>query len=122
MNEPISAALVAAVLDDSDALDKLAAALGPRLAAVTTTGDNPAGLTTAQAAQRAGLHERTIRRALAAGTLAGRTVAGRWRIDPESLDEWLSVGAPTSTAPTHHNGRGKATATAGADAISGRAA
>ena len=119
---PIVLALIDAVASDPDALDQLAAALAPRLAAVTDVTVGP--LTTAQAAQCAGLHERTIRRALAAGTLAGCTIAGRWRIEPDELDAWLSVGAPTSTTPTSRNGRPCRGATAGADAIagSGRAA
>jgi excisionase family DNA binding protein len=70
------------------------------------------------------VHERTIRRALAAGTLTGHTVAGRWRIEPDDLERWLSNGAPTTATPTNSTGRlgRKAGATAGADAIAGAGA
>ena len=107
-----------AELDDNN-LDELARRLAPRLAAVSPISDSSCRLTTAQAAQRAGVHERTIRRALAAGTLTGLTVAGRWRIDADDLDAWLTVGAPTSMTPTHHNGRSRRGVTAGAAAIAG---
>ena len=119
MNPPFSAALVEAVIADPAALDQLAAALAPRLAVVApaTTG---VALSTAQAAQRAGLHERSIRRALAARTLPGRVIAGRWRVDPDDVDAWLAIGAPTSTTPTHANGRRRhGGATAGTAAIAG---
>ena len=119
----VTDAFVAAILDDPAALDQLAEALAPRIAAVSTVVDTSAGLTTARAATRAGLHERTIRRALAAGTLTGQTIAGRWRIDADDLDQWLKVGAPTSVALMDTTGRARATgATAGADAIAGRKA
>jgi excisionase family DNA binding protein len=115
--------LVTAFIDgiaaDAAALDRLAAALAPRIAAQASVRHDGA-LTTRQAAQHVGLHERTVRRALSAGTLNGHSVAGRWRIEPESLEEWLKVGAPTSTTPTHHNGRARrngAGATEGAAAI-----
>jgi excisionase family DNA binding protein len=113
------AALIDTIAADAAALDRLATALGPRLTAQQASAHHVT-LTTSQAAQHAGLHERTVRRALSAGTLSGHTVAGRWRIEPESLDEWLRVGAPTSTTPTHHNGRSRrngASATEGAAAI-----
>jgi excisionase family DNA binding protein len=114
------AALVEAIAADSDALERLAAALAAR----TGNAEHQlAELTTKQAASQAGLHERTIRRALAAGTLTGCPVAGRWRIHRDKLDAWLHAGAPTSAAPTHHNGRlTRAAGTAGADAIAGRSA
>lgn len=118
---PLAHALIDALASDPDALDQLAAALAPRLTAVSPTTDGEA-LTTAHAARRAGLHERTIRRALAAGTLAGYVIAGRWRIEEESLDLWLRHGAPTSTTATHGNGRARHGASAGADAIAGRQA
>ena len=116
-------AIVAALLAELDdaGLDELARRLAPRLAAVSSISDR-SGLTTAQAAQRAGLHERTIRRALAARTLDGATVAGRWRIDPDALAAWLDTGAPTSALPIGTNGRRHRGATTGADAIAGRAA
>lgn len=117
---PLSAALVQALVVDDEALEQLAAALAPHLVVVAPAITGP--LTTGQAAERAGLHERTIRRALAAGTLAGRTVAGRWRIELDDLAAWLEVGAPTSATPAMHNGRPPRGATAGADAIAGRRA
>lgn len=116
---PIVAALLAELDDDS--LDQLAQRLAPRLATVTAchgSGDSEA-LTTAQAARRAGVSTRTVRRALSADTLEGHTVAGRWRIEVQSLDQWLRLGAPTSATPTHANGRRGHGATAGADAIAG---
>jgi excisionase family DNA binding protein len=115
-------AIVTALLTelDDDGLDELARLLAPRLAAVSEICDRNTMLTTARAAQRAGLHERSIRRALAAGTLAGHTIAGRWRITPDDLDNWLELGAPTSTTSTHDNGRAQHRGTTtGADAIAG---
>lgn len=117
-------AIVAALLAelDDDSLDELARRLAPRLAAVSPLNDSSRALTAAQAAQRASLHDRTIRRALAAGTLAGHVIAGRWRIAPDDLASWLAVGAPTSATPTHDNGRAQRCVTAGVDAIAGRKA
>ena len=118
---PMAAALVAAVIADPDALDQLAAALAPRLAVMVADATTAGALTTGQAARRAGLHDRTIRRALAARTLRGQTVAGRWRVDPDDLDAWLERGAPTSTVPAHAAGRARSgTTLAGVDAIAGR--
>ena len=107
---------------DDAGLDELARRLAPRLAAVTTTVVTDNGYTTAQAAERAGVHERTVRRALGAGTLTGHTIAGRWRIKADDLAAWLAVGAPTSASPTGDNGRPRRGVTTGADAIAGRAA
>jgi len=119
----MTTALVAAVIADPDALDQLAAALAPRLTAVVADATIATALTTGQAARRADVHDRTIRRALAAGTLRGHTVAGRWRVDPDDLDAWLERGAPTSTVPAHAAGRARSsTSLAGVDAISGRTA
>jgi excisionase family DNA binding protein len=114
----IATALLAELDDDS--LDQLARRLAPRLAAVSPVSDRNHDLTTAQAAQRAGVHERTVRRALAAGRLAGHTIAGRWRIEPNDFNAWLKVGAPTRATPTQHNGRHGNGATAGVNAIAGR--
>lgn len=119
---PLVVALIDALASDPDALDQLAAALAPRLTAVVSATADSGSLTTTEAARRASLHERTIRRALAAGTLEGYTVAGRWRIEPHTLDDWLRVGAPTSATPTHSNGRARHGTSAGADAIAGRRA
>ena len=107
-------------LDDAD-LDELARRLAPRLAGVSTFVDT-VGLTTAQAAQHAGLHERTIRRALGAGMLKGHNVAGRWRVERDSLTAWLEAGAPTSAPQTHDNGRPRRQPTTGTAAIAGRQA
>ena len=113
-------ALVDELLADAAALDRIAEALGPRIAGHAKPRDAP--LTTREAAEHATVHERTIRRALAAGTLRGRTVAGRWRIAREDVAAWLDAGAPTSATVTHSNGRPRArTAGRGADAIAGRA-
>lgn len=117
----ITGALVDALTADPNALHALAAALAPHLAeqddATPATGD----LTAGQAAHRAGVHDRTIRRALTAGLLPGHTIAGRWRINPDDLAVWLRSGAPTSATPTHRNGRPLRTGTtAGAAAIEGR--
>lgn len=49
-------------------------------------------LTAAQAADRLQLHEKTIRRMLLRGELAGVMVAGRWRIPEDALP---------SAAPRH---------------------
>jgi excisionase family DNA binding protein len=119
LTSPVTAALVAAVIADPTALDELAAALAPRL---TATQPAPNGaLTTSQAAMHVGVHERTVRRALAAGTLSGHTVAGRWRIAPADLATWIAAGARTSQAPTHTAGRGRGSTTvAGVAAIAGR--
>jgi len=119
----MTTALVAAVIADPDALDQLAAALAPRLAAAVADATIAGALMTGQAARRAGLHERTIRRALAAGTLRGHTVAGRWRVAPDDLDAWVERGAPTSAVPAHAAGRARSSASlAGVDAIAGRTA
>lgn len=47
-------------------------------------------LNTAQAADHAGCHPVTVRKALEAGELHGaqRTTAGRWRIHVDCLDAW----------------------------------
>lgn len=46
---------------------------------------------TAQAAEYAGMHVQTVRKALEAGDLHGgqRKAAGRWSIRRECLDAWL---------------------------------
>lgn len=46
---------------------------------------------TAQAAEYAGCHVQTIRKAAAAGVLNGgqTAVGGRWRIHKDDLDAWL---------------------------------
>lgn len=116
-------AIVDAFLADLDdqALDRLAELLAPRLASRAAAPTGP--LTTRQAAQRAGVHERTIRRALAAGTLAGQTIAGRWRIDVGDVDTWLAVGAPTCSPTAEGCGRRRRQTgpTDGAAAIRGAA-
>ncbi len=118
----ITAALVEAIVSDPEALDELAAALAPRLERRAPVR-GAAALTPAGAGAIAGLHARTIRRALAAGMLRGSLLAGRWRIDPEDLDEWLAAGAPTAPAPrVDAGGRSQRarSSSLGADAIAGR--
>lgn len=89
--------LARALLDDLDpgTLDRLAEALWPGLAARLDARPVEAPerlLSCAEAAQRAGVCDETIRRAVRRGKLpAGR--AGRsLRIDPADLAAWLTVG------------------------------
>jgi excisionase family DNA binding protein len=88
------------------------AALRPRdaqreLAAQT---DSDRWLSPADAAERVGVHRRTIYRALAAGTLAGGQLAAgsgacRWRIRAGEVDRWAGARTgrfdtpPERTAP-----------------------
>jgi excisionase family DNA binding protein len=91
MSGDLARALVAAL--DDEALDELARLLAPRLTAAAVNGDV---LDVPAAAKRTGASERTIRRALAAGALAGEQVAGRWRIEVAALTAWRAAGGPTS--------------------------
>jgi len=108
----------------ADLLDAIADRVLARLADKPTT--TPTQLTTTQAAARATVHDRTIRRALAAGALTGRTTAGRWRITTTDLDAWLERGAPTTTTSAVTSRRvtqpraSHANRPTGADAIAGR--
>jgi excisionase family DNA binding protein len=45
-------------------------------------------LTTAQAAERAGVTDRGIRMAISRGTLPAESVAGRWQISAEALNRY----------------------------------
>lgn len=61
-------------------------------------------LTVPEAAEVAGLAQRTIRRALREGRLAGATVGGRWVVDPADLPRFGRVArrrgaAQTATVP-----------------------
>jgi excisionase family DNA binding protein len=56
-------------------------------------------MTVAQAATTAGVSARTVRRALAAGLLAGHQAAGRWRVTTADLERWRAAGAPTTSTP-----------------------
>jgi excisionase family DNA binding protein len=99
--------LLAALLDtlDDSALDRLAALLAPRIWALApddAPGDGTARLLTcSQAAQHAGTHIETIRRAVRSGALPAGRVGRSPRIDPADLDAWLRGGMRTgSTRPT----------------------
>ena len=119
MNGHLPAALVDALAADADALDHLARLLAPRLATPTTTSR----LTVEQAAQAASVSGRTIRRALTAGLLDGRQVAGRWQTTTAAVNAWQADGGPTvaGTAARRAGTRPRAPkatrATNGADAI-----
>lgn len=53
-----------------------------------------------QAAKRAGCGRTSIMRALASGHLrAIRDNAGRWQIDPEALDDWMSLRSHDRQSP-----------------------
>ena len=54
-------------------------------------GERSELLTPADVGHRAGLSERTVRRAIGAGELRAYRLRGRYRIRPEDLDEWLDV-------------------------------
>ena len=55
-----------------------------------------------QAAKQAGLSRWTISRALQAGRIRGiRDNRGRWRIEPEALEEWLAEQARVQASSPH---------------------
>lgn len=118
MTDALAKALADALIADPEALDALSAALAPHVKKHMEPSP-PKILTTTQAARRAGLHERTIRRALDAQTLNGYTVAGRWRVQRDDLDIWVAAGAPTSMMAAVGNARRGRTQTEGAAAIRG---
>lgn len=91
MTSDLARAIVASL--DDDALDQLAGLLAPRLAG-TTCG--VVALNVEQAATAANVSSRTIRRALTAGLLQGRQVAGRWQTTSDDLGEWQAAGGPTT--------------------------
>lgn len=79
------------------------------LTADTAPVPPPAFLTVPEAAEVAGLAQRTIRRALREGRLAGATVAGRWTVDPADLPRFQRIArrrgaAQTGTVPPPGNG------------------
>jgi excisionase family DNA binding protein len=85
---------------DGEALDLFADRLAPRLQQrIGTPTGTEILLTCRQAADRAGLHVETIRRAVRSGALrAGR--AGRsLRIWPADLEAWLDRGEPSDRTP-----------------------
>lgn len=117
----ISAAVLNEIIADPVALDRLALALDARAAARSTSAIRDVLLTPASAAAIAGLHERTIRRALAAGTLRGSKRAGRWRIELTDLEAWIANGAPTARTESITIGRPRRNPAGlkGAEAIAG---
>jgi len=98
--DSLAGALVDA-LDDA-ALDVLAERLAPRLA-VLAPGLAPAEewLTTREAAERAGVHVQTIRRAVRTGNLEasrlGGTATGPLRIGQADLTTWMPAARVTGT-------------------------
>ncbi len=117
----LARALVASL--DDPALDQLARLLAPRLAGIAAT---PATLTVEQAAAAANVSTRTIRRALNAGLLAGRQVAGRWKTTADDLSAWQAAGGSTAAgaplrghAAARRSCRSQVPSVNGADAILG---
>ncbi len=98
---PLGRALLDALdEDDLDTLaERLIPRLAPRLASAKPVDVADAMLTCAEAAQRAGTHVETVRRAVRSGALrAGR--AGRSpRIAPADLDAWLRGSGRDQPAP-----------------------
>lgn len=78
-------ALAEAVLDAFD--DRALAQLADRLRPYLAGPDSHALLTASAAAERLGLHPKTLVRAAGAGRVPGaRRVGSGWRFDPETLD------------------------------------
>jgi excisionase family DNA binding protein len=79
---------------DSDALDRLAELLAPRLERIATAPASSAGqlLTCGETATRAGTCVDTIRRAIRSGALGAYRVGREWRIAPADLEAWLIRG------------------------------
>jgi len=78
-------ALAEAVLDAFD--DRALAQLADRLRPYLASPDPYALLTPSAAAERLGLHPKTLVRAAGAGRVPGaRRVGSGWRFDPETLD------------------------------------
>jgi excisionase family DNA binding protein len=83
-------AIVTLTLDPAS-LDRLADLVAERLASRRSTrAEHEPLLTVAQAAERAGCHAETIRRAARSGALPASRVGRAVRIDPADLAEWLS--------------------------------
>jgi excisionase family DNA binding protein len=100
-------------------LDRLADLLAPRIRARSDADASaPAALLTcAQAAQRAGAHIETIRRAVRSGALPAGRVGRSARIEPADLDAWLAPAADRPRRPRTHSRRPKAGRNPMADAI-----
>jgi len=88
----------------------------------------PAFLTVPEAAEVAGLAQRTIRRALREGRLAGATVGGRWMVDPADLPRFQRIArrrgaAQSATVPSPGSGTnpGAQSVTAGEPVANGAA-
>jgi excisionase family DNA binding protein len=116
---------------DDQALEQLAELLAPHLRARVGLPDvtvPEALLTPPQAAQQAGVHVETIRRAVRSGALASSTAGRAVRIAPADLNSWLTGGQrkrrkrlPQRRAPAGRAGRPLADALAGVDNGNGRA-
>jgi excisionase family DNA binding protein len=92
-----------AALDD-EALEALAARLGPHLH--TRDGDEPGLLNTTDAARRANVHVETIRRAIRAGELDVAARIGRSpRLTAEAIDDWLAESAQSLMPTRRHRSR-----------------
>jgi hypothetical protein len=114
-------ALADALAANAHAVERIANAVMPLLAGPTRATSGP--LTPTTAAPIAGLHPRTIRRALQAGLLRGEKHAGRWQIEPEDFAAWRAIGSPTASVramPRIRARAGGSRATMGADAIAGK--
>jgi excisionase family DNA binding protein len=92
-----------AALDD-DALEELAARLGPHL-----RPDGPAEsslLNTADAARRANVHVETVRRAIRAGELDVAARIGRSpRVTAQAIDSWLAKTSQPAGLPRRPRSR-----------------
>lgn len=61
---------------------------GPSLSVIDGGGASSGQLTTAQAAQRLGIAERSVRRAIQAGRLPATLLGSRWVLDPEDVEHY----------------------------------
>ena len=91
-------ALAEAVLDAFD--DRALAQLADRLRPYLAGPDSHALLTPAAAAERLGLHPKTLVRAAGAGRVPGaRRIGSGWRFDPETLDVLPMQGGTREKTP-----------------------
>jgi len=100
----MSGQLASALLDSLDdaALDRLAELLAPRIEArldspPAAAPDTP--LSCGEAAELAGVHVETIRRAARSGKLPCVRAGTAVRIDPAGLDAWLTTGRRPAATP-----------------------